>query len=186
MDFPWGSAYSHSFVTTVGLVSSDGPHGKNIMAAEWSFHVSYQPARVAISIGTNRATLENIQQTKKFSLCIPSSDQNSLASLAGAASGKDTDKIAALKEIGFPFKDGKNGLPYPEGTRLHMECTVIQELDTGDHILFIGNVDHAELDETKHPIAYSRGKHWALGNELPKPSDEERARQKAVMEKHRK
>ena len=41
MDIPWGSEGTRKFVTNVGLITSDDPHGNNIMAAEWTHLVSY-------------------------------------------------------------------------------------------------------------------------------------------------
>lgn len=186
MDFLWGSDASKSFVTTVGLVTSTGPHGENIMAAEWSFHVSYRPGRVAISLGKTRATVDNIRATKEFGLSIATSEQTSLASLAGTSTGKEMDKIAGFKELGVRFIPGKQiKASLVDDARLTAECKVITEVDTGDHVLFIGDVVEATVRTDKDPIVFNGG-YRRLGDPLPKPSDEERAKQKAVMDKHKK
>lgn len=57
MDIPYGSLAHHAFVTNVGLVTSTGPHGENIMAAEWTHHLSYKPGMVAVCLGPNQFDL---------------------------------------------------------------------------------------------------------------------------------
>ena len=54
MDLPWGDDCSKKFVTNVGLITSDGPHGPNIMACEWTHHVSYSPGLIAVCIGPEK------------------------------------------------------------------------------------------------------------------------------------
>jgi hypothetical protein len=36
MDLLWNDRRTRQFVTNVGLITSDGPLGTNIMAAEWT------------------------------------------------------------------------------------------------------------------------------------------------------
>ena len=38
------------FLTNVGLITSDGPYGPNVMAAEWTHHISYSPGLIAVNI----------------------------------------------------------------------------------------------------------------------------------------
>lgn len=41
MELPWNDPRSNKFATTIGLITSDGPYGPNIMACEWTHHLSY-------------------------------------------------------------------------------------------------------------------------------------------------
>ena len=66
MEIPWGSEAAKKFVTNVGLITSNGPYGHNIMAAEWTHHVSYNPGLIAVCIRPTAATNANITKTKKF------------------------------------------------------------------------------------------------------------------------
>ena len=47
MDLSWNDRKTRQFVTNVGLITSEGPLGPNIMAAEWIHHISYSPSLVA-------------------------------------------------------------------------------------------------------------------------------------------
>ena len=46
MDLPWGDEKTTKFVTNVGLITSNGPYGYNIIAAEWTHQVSYSPSLI--------------------------------------------------------------------------------------------------------------------------------------------
>ncbi|MBI2110294.1 hypothetical protein HYT51_00760, partial [Candidatus Woesearchaeota archaeon] len=47
VDLPWGDPRTIKFVTNVGLITSTGPHGDNVMSAEWTHQVSYSPGLIA-------------------------------------------------------------------------------------------------------------------------------------------
>ena len=126
MDFQWGDEKSQQFITNVGLITSDGPHGPNIMACEWTHHISYSPGLIALSLGLTKATLENIRKTKQFGVNIASVEQSVMASVSGGSSGRDTDKIAALKELGFSF--------FPSRRVLSQHYPFVQQLDSVDEM----------------------------------------------------
>lgn len=186
MDFPWGSDYHKKFITNVGLITSDGPHGLNIMAAEWTYLVSYAPALILISVGPHKATAENILQTKKFGVSITAEDQNWVSSIAGGSSGKRIDKIGALNEMGVQFSSGKEtNLPLVDGSALQAECKIIEVIHHGDHTLFLGEVLDAQLGE-KEPLAYHQNKYWKINTPIEKPTDDQRMKMKSVVEAHAK
>ncbi len=184
MDFPWGSNYHQKFITNVGLITSDGPHGKNIMAAEWTYLVSYSPAHILISVGHTKATAENILKTKKFGVSIAAENQNWISSIAGGSSGKNVNKIDALKEMGATFSLGeKTKLPLVEGAALQAEVEVIQTIEAGDKTLFLGKVLDARATE-QQPLAYHQNKYWKMNEQIEKPNDAQREKMKSIIEKH--
>ena len=70
MDLSWNDRRTRQFVTNVGLITSDGPLGPNIMAAEWIHHISYSPSLVAANIRGHDATAQNINESKEFGVNI--------------------------------------------------------------------------------------------------------------------
>lgn len=187
MDLKYGSPARHPFVTNVGLITSNGPHGHNIMAAEWAYQVSYDPALFAISIGPKKATHENIEQSGFFGVSIATEDLNALTSIAGGSSGRTVNKIEALKDMGFTFSQGKHvDVLLVDDAALMVECKLVNTVPSGDHTLFIGEVLSITHDETAKPLVYHDGKYWSVGEPLPKPSDEERKNMEAFVKKHTK
>lgn len=185
MDLPWGDEKTVKFVTNVGLITSDGPNGPNIQSAEWTHHVSYSPGLIAVCLGKDRTTRENILATKEFGINIAATDQNVIASVAGGSHGRDVDKIGLLKELGFKFYKAKRiKTLMVEGAALNAECKVVNVTELGDHTMFIGEVQEAVASQ-KEPLAYHGFKYWKLGENIPKPGLEVE-KLKSLVEKFRK
>ena len=187
MDMPWGSDPAKKFVTNVGLITSRGPHGDNIMSAEWTHQVSYQPGLILISLKTTEATYENIIKSKEFGVNLSGHDQNILASVAGGSSGKNVDKIAALKELGFKFSRARkiNALMV-EGAALNVECKLVNQIEVGDHVAFVGEAVEVYPVGAKEPLVYHGQKFWKFGENIPRPSESEMNKIKAIVEKNTK
>ena len=186
MKLPWNDPRSNKFATSIGIITSNGPNGHNIMACEWTHHLSYDPGLVAISIGPTKTTVENIRTSKEFGVNLCASDQSILSSVAGGYSGSRYDKINALKELGFQFYDAsKIKTVMVKGASLNMECKLFQEITFGDHIMFIGEALNAIHNPEKQSLIYHEGKYWSL-QPSTKISQEEREKIRKVVEKYRK
>ena len=186
MDLPHGDDRTKKFVSCVGLITSNGPYGDNIMACEWIHQVSYSPGIMMISVKTSRASYENIKQSKEFGISIASTEQNTLSSLSGGSYAKVIDKINALKELGYKFyKAKKINVLMVEDSALNIECKLMKEVVLGDYVLFLGEIIETKLGE-KEPLAYHGGKYWKLENTIPKPEPEKLANLSKVLEKYRK
>ena len=61
------------------------------------------------------------------------------------------DKFSA-----FSFHEGKLGLPLLDDALANLECRRVSYHDEGDHTIFIGRVEHVELNDEK-PLVYWRG-----------------------------
>jgi flavin reductase (DIM6/NTAB) family NADH-FMN oxidoreductase RutF len=83
MELSWNDRRTRQFLTNVGLITTDGPYGPNVMAAEWTHHVSYGPTLIAINVRGDDATAENITLSKEFGVNLAADDQNILCSLGG-------------------------------------------------------------------------------------------------------
>ena len=170
------------FVTNVGLVTSNGPHGHNIMACEWTHQVSYSPGMIAVCINHDAATHANIKSTKEFGVCLASTEQTALCSVSGNTSKKKTNKIQLLEKLGFSFYPAEkiNAL-LVKNAALCIECKLVQAIELGDHTMFVGEVLAAIATE-KEPIALHAGKYWKLTKQMPKPSLKKREKVKKLIE----
>jgi flavin reductase (DIM6/NTAB) family NADH-FMN oxidoreductase RutF len=187
LDLPWNDERSNQFITNVGLITSEGPFGPNVMACEWTHHISYHPGLIAVCIRADDATHENIKQTKEFGVNLCATDQSVMSSIAGGYSGSNYDKISALKELGFEFYKAERITPIMiKGAVVNIECVLSQEIIIGDHTTFVGEVIEASNNPNKIPLAYYGGKYWTINTDLIKPSVRERERIKKVVEKYRK
>jgi len=173
MDLGWGNEKASKFVTNVGLITSEGQNGANIMAAEWTYYVSWSPALIAVHLGggkTAKATSENIMATREFGVSIAASDQHIFSSIAGGSTGREVDKIAVLREMGAQFYPSKSIKPLLlRGAASNIECKLLEAKELGDHTMFIGEVVSIETDQAKSPLLYSFGKYYKEGERLHKP-----------------
>jgi len=173
MDLPWNDRRTRQFLTNVGLITSDGPYGPNVMAAEWTHYISYSPGLIAVNIRGTDATAENIKDSGEFGVNLASEDQNILCSLAGRYSGKHLDKIAFFKEIGVVFyKADKIKALLIRGAAMNAECKALRQEEIGDHIMFIGEIIEITADENIKPLVYHNDMYWKLGDNLPRPPQE--------------
>lgn len=187
MDLPWGDEKTVQFITNVGLITTKGPFGHNIMACEWTHHVSYSPGLVAISIGPGKATHANIEASKEFGVSIASQEQAALASTAGGSSGREVDKIKALQELGYRFYQAKKiDTLMVDGAVLNLECKLFKEIPLGSHTMFVGEVLEASINWDRTPIAYHRGKFGQVVHNMQKPMQRRRDEIGAVISRHRK
>lgn len=188
MDLPWGDERSVQFITNVGLITTDGPIGPDIMAAEWTHQVSYEPGIIAVCIHkSNMSTSPNIRKTKEFGVSLTATDQSVLASVAGGSRGVEVDKIKALEELGFKFyKAKKIKALMVHGAALNVECRLVKTVDIGSHTIFFGEVLEATAGKDKQPLAYHKGKYWKLTETIQKPSSEERNKIEKIIVNHKK
>ena len=140
-----GSPYPYTLVVTI---DKDGK--PDAMGLSWWTITSWDPHMIAIAIGGPRYTHECIEQCKEFVLCFPSEDLEKGAWLCGQVSGREADKF---KEAGFrqvPSKMVKP--PIIEGSTVAYECKVVDQIETGDHTLYIGKVVaiHGTPEKKKH------------------------------------
>lgn len=186
MDLPWGDPRSNKFATSIGLITSNGPHDHDIMACEWTHHLSYKPGLIAVSLGPKKATVGNIRMSKEFGINLCATDQTIIASVAGGYSGRDYDKINALKDLGFQFYQADSiDVLMVKGASLSVECKLFKEVTFGDHVMLIGAVSHAIHNAEKESLIYNNGKYWSLQS-IAKPNEETRQNIKDILEKHKK
>jgi flavin reductase (DIM6/NTAB) family NADH-FMN oxidoreductase RutF len=187
MDLPWGDEKTIQFITNVGLITTKGPFGDNIMACEWTHHVSYSPGLIAVCIGPEKATHVNIQASKEFGVSIASHEQATLASIAGGSTGREVDKIKALEKLGYRFYQAKKiDTLMVEEAVLNLECKLFKQILLGSHTMFVGEVVEASINRDKIPIAYHHGKYGQVIHNMQKPAQHKRDEISAVIAKYRK
>jgi len=187
MDLLWGDEKTKQFVTNVGLITSNGPYGENIMSAEWTHHISYSPGLIAVCINFDDATHANIKETKEFGVNIAATGQSIISSVAGGSTGKEVAKIKVLEKLGFKFyKAKKIKTLMVEGVTLNAECKLLQAIKLGDHTMFVGEVVEASANPNKEPLVYHKGKYWKIGECIEKPGEKKINEIRALIDKFRK
>ena len=121
--------------------------------------ISASPPQVLISLADTASCLPAILETGRFGLAILRAEQKPLAELGAVPGGPK--KVQAFSES----PDGR--IATIAGALAHLECSVAQDFRASDHVLIIGNVEHAitaegPIDEPG-PLLYFNRTFYSLG-----------------------
>lgn len=115
----------------------------NIITVAWHMNTSFNPPLYAISIGKTRHSYRLISNSRVFAVNFMPYEMKDKIIGCGIVSGEYTDKF---EDIGFTKEEAdKIDCPLIKEAIGHLECEVINEIETGDHIIFIGQVLKSEL-----------------------------------------
>ncbi|MCI0562528.1 MAG: flavin reductase family protein, partial [Nitrososphaera sp.] len=154
------------FATTVGLITTRGSRiGPNVMAAEWTMQISYDPMLVAIFVHDS-PTYRNMMECRVFGVNIASENQAELVNVAGGYSGVELQKLA-IPGLFRTYKAARIDVPMVSDCVLNAECKVMTTRRLGDHIMVVGRVVTAKFDEEKSPLIYTRGNYRKLSIKIP-------------------
>lgn len=125
------------------LITTRYKEKDNVMAAAWHTQLSFEPDLYAISIGKTRFNCELIKKSKCFCInFMPSSLRKEIIH-CGSVSGRNHDKF---KETGLLKGEcEKINCPRIKQAIGYVECKLVKQIETGDHVLFVGKVLKSEL-----------------------------------------
>lgn len=155
-----------TFTTTCALITTDGPRGPNVMAAEWAFNVSYDPFLILVAIDPANRTHDMILESKEFGVNLVSEDQVAAMGFAGHYSKEDTDKLSSELFDTYPGK--KIRAPMIRNALLQAECRLVQTHVLGDHTAFVGEVLEFSVAPEGKPVALHHGSR-RLGERIARP-----------------
>ena len=146
--------YESMFRITYGLyiVSSGNDQEGNGFISNTVFQVTSTPPRFASCCNKDNHTAGIIQRTGHFSVSVLHSETSpEIFGTFGYRSGKDLNKME-----GMEVRYGESGVPIIVNDAIaFLECRVVDTYDVGTHLIFIGELTHAEiLDEHKTPMTY--------------------------------
>jgi flavin reductase (DIM6/NTAB) family NADH-FMN oxidoreductase RutF len=150
------------FITGVSLITSSGPYGQNVMAAEWTMQISYKPMLMAVFIHENTATFQNIKKTKEFGINVSSEEQTMAINIAGGYSKKEIDKLKIKNSFDI-IPSRKINSPLIGGCIVNVECKVVTMKKLGDHNMIVGKVVAISYDGSKRPLVYHNGRYFRIG-----------------------
>jgi flavin reductase (DIM6/NTAB) family NADH-FMN oxidoreductase RutF len=170
---------------TLLTCSYRGKH--NVMPVAYVMPVSIRPPLIAVSISPERYTYDIVHKVEEFALNIPTRQLLHHVQFLGSVTGADLDKLELTKLPTFRARRVETVLL--EGCAGWIECGLEEEYQAGDHILLIGRVvaaaveedafsDHWLLqDDDEKPLHYLGGNYYAVLNEVmearvPKPAEE--------------
>ncbi len=135
----------------VTIVCTQKPDGStNLAAVSWWTYLSYNPNMIAYAMAKTSYSGEMVRQNKKVILTIPSDKIADVVMECGSSTGRNTDKITkfGVKMKVLPDCD----ISVPEYSALAIVCKLKEYIETGDHYLYICNVEKVYSDEQEKAV----------------------------------
>jgi len=146
-----------TFATGVTIVTARDASGAPIGLTANSFNsVSLDPPLVLWSLAREAGSMPHFQRGSHYAINILAADQRELAE---RFSRREPDRFA-----GVAFREGSGGAPILEGAAAVFECFNRSRYAEGDHVIFVGEVEHCERSEGAQPLIFHGGRYFT---ELP-------------------
>ncbi|MBO4740064.1 MAG: flavin reductase family protein [Bacteroidales bacterium] len=162
----------------VVMVSCGDINGeKNIVTVAWTGTINTEPPMCYISLRKSRHSHRIISETKEFVINIATEQLACATDWCGVKSGRDFDKFREMRLT--PVEGRVVKAPLIGESPLNLECKVKEIKELGSHDMFIAEVVAVNAESTLidkstgqfqlnhvHPLAYSHGKYYKLGEKL--------------------
>jgi flavin reductase (DIM6/NTAB) family NADH-FMN oxidoreductase RutF len=148
-----------NFLTGVTVVTTSGPDGEPIgMTANAFTSVSLDPPLVLVCVARSASTFAAMEQARTYAVHVLHDGQDAI-SMRFACSA--ADGIEKFSEIEWYRAD--SGLPLLDDALARLECTIVDRVEMGDHVGYVGRVDAAHAPERMlAPLAFYRGSYARL------------------------
>ena len=141
------------FATGVTIVTARTAGGELLGLTANSFNsVSLSPPLVLWSLSQAASTLPALSQGSHYAINILAADQKELAERFASKQGDRWQDVA--------FTDGISGSPILTGAAASFECFNRSRYEEGDHVIFVGEVEHCSRQEGASPLLYHGGKFY--------------------------
>ncbi|MDY6972009.1 MAG: flavin reductase family protein [Thermodesulfobacteriota bacterium] len=157
MEKAWLQAFEKM---TYGIYCLTTSHGDKIngMIASWVSQVSYDPPMIMVAVHPTRYSNHLIRQSGCFALNILARSQTDLL-------GRFKHPDPVIKFSSIQWMKGKKGCPILKDCVAYMECEVKATYRPGNHTLFIGEVEDAQIFSDSWPLRTSDYAGVYLGRE---------------------
>ena len=121
-----------------GVVGSSGE--ANGFTTNWVSQVSFSPQQLIVAVSKDHHSHDLIEQSGVFTLNFLDTGQEDLARKFTEALEHEDGAVG-----GSPYTTGQTGAPLFEEAFAHLECRVVDKMETGDHTVYLGEVVAADL-----------------------------------------
>jgi flavin reductase (DIM6/NTAB) family NADH-FMN oxidoreductase RutF len=121
---------------------------RNLMTHNWAMQVATKPKLLAISVRKDAVTHDLVSKGRAFSLCFLRREDRALArTFTKPALDEEEGALS-----GVAVRVGSTGVPVLARAAAWLECEVRQEVDAGDHTLFVGEVVDCSVPDDSTPV----------------------------------
>jgi flavin reductase (DIM6/NTAB) family NADH-FMN oxidoreductase RutF len=155
-------AYKTKYPEQVVIAIAKDKAGKaNPVTLGWTMIASGDPPMMAIGVYKGHYTVKCIRHSKCWTLVYPASDMAKAALFFGSHSGRDINKLAEFACKTSPAKKIDSVLL--TDAVANFECRLVQQIPTGDHITFVGQIVCSHINTKPKKRLFSLGSGHKLG-----------------------
>lgn len=132
-------------IRPVYLISTEHEGKRNIITIGMFGFFSGNPSLVGVGVAPARFSYDLIRKSREYVVNVVDEKLLEAVRICGQNSGRDCDKFSLAKLT--PERGVKVSAPYIKESPVNIECKVVQEIETGDHVWFIGEVQATHVDE---------------------------------------
>ncbi|MCP4763370.1 MAG: flavin reductase family protein [archaeon] len=160
-------------VSPAVVISVGEEEEANLITLAWVARVVSDPPIMSISIRPSRHSYSLIEKLEEFVINVPSQDQIHEMDFCGTRSGK---KVNKWEELNLSKEKASNvKVPLIKEFPINIECTVVNRIEHGTHIIYLGEVQAVQVDEKllkdgkidpleMSQIVYVSGNYYGLNN----------------------
>jgi flavin reductase (DIM6/NTAB) family NADH-FMN oxidoreductase RutF len=128
------------------LVTSAYKDKATITPCAWHMPLSKKPPAIGVALAKKHFSSELIKKSEAFIINVPPFSLIDKLILCGSFSGRERDKF---KEVNLTPQKGNYFIRIPKIKECigHLECSLFDIKEVGDHYLFFGEVVYAEAEE---------------------------------------
>ncbi|QHE83604.1 flavin reductase family protein [Hydrogenophaga sp. BPS33] len=142
------------FATGVTIVTARTDSGELVGLTANSFNsVSLSPPLVLWSLARTAGSMAAFSNGRHYAINVLAADQQALAERFAA---RGTDRWT-----GVAFTTGVSGAPVLDGVAASFECFNRSQYAEGDHVIFVGEVEHCGHRPEASPLLFHGGRFYA-------------------------
>jgi flavin reductase (DIM6/NTAB) family NADH-FMN oxidoreductase RutF len=145
-----------SWASGVAIVTAR--HGERVhgMTVSAFCSVSLDPPLVLVCLDKTSNTLKLVEAGNVFSVNVLAQGQEELSNRFASKAHEER------RFEGLDCEHGVNGCPHIPGAVSYLDCRVINAMDAGDHVIYVGHVEAAQTTD-RRPLVYLRGTYGDVG-----------------------
>lgn len=135
----------------VTVVCTEKPDGStNLATVSWWTYLSFNPNMIAFAMAKTSYSGERVRENKKVIVTIPGAEIAEAVMGCGSVTGRNTDKET---KFGIELVEVEGStIKIPHHSRVAIQCSLKEYHVTGDHYLYICDVEQVYGDETEEAL----------------------------------
>lgn len=122
----------------------------NMAPVSFFMYASFNPPMLALALGKASNSGDNIRRTGKAVLAAPGISLKDAVMAYGSSGGNQKNKLEGTP-VALQSVEGSD-IQIPEDSRIAFVVSLVQTIESGDHYLYLCNIEKMAADESKEAL----------------------------------